>query len=78
MAQGYHDRDADLKHLEGPTVAILGDGNQGRAQALKLTDSGVAVMVGCLPGSYQETAMQDGLRSPASPRPCSSPTSSCC
>jgi ketol-acid reductoisomerase len=62
VAQVYHDRDADLKHLEGRTVAVVGYGNQGRAQALNRTDSGVAVMVGCLPDSYQETPVQDGLK----------------
>ncbi len=62
MAEVYYDRDADLKHLEGRTVAVVGYGNQGRAQALNLTDSGVSVMVGCLPDSYQETAVKDGLK----------------
>ena len=33
--------------LSGKTVAILGYGNQGRAQALNLRDSGVRVIAGC-------------------------------
>ena len=41
----YTDDDASLAPLEGKTVAILGYGNQGRAQALNLRDSGVQVIV---------------------------------
>lgn len=37
--------------LHGKTVAIIGFGNQGRAQALNLHDSGVTVRVGLRPGS---------------------------
>ena len=46
----YYDNDADLKHLEGKTVAILGYGSQGHAQAQNLRDSGVNVIVGQRPG----------------------------
>ena len=35
-----------LDILKGKTVAILGYGNQGRAQALNLRDSGVNIIVG--------------------------------
>ena len=38
--------DIDPRPLEGKRVAILGYGNQGRAQALNLHDSGVDVVVG--------------------------------
>jgi hypothetical protein len=48
----YTDRDASLAPLEGKTVAVLGYGNQGRAQALNLRDSGVAVVVGNRPDEY--------------------------
>ena len=41
----YYDKDADLKALEGKTVAILGYGSQGHAQAQNLRDSGVNVIV---------------------------------
>ncbi len=47
----YYDKDADLKRLEGKTVAILGYGSQGHAHALNLRDSGVEVIVGLRPGS---------------------------
>lgn len=46
MVRVYREKDADLKHLDGRTVAIIGYGNQGRMQALNLRDSGVAVIVG--------------------------------
>src|SRR4051812_42161395 len=37
----YRDEDADLAIVRGRRVAVLGYGNQGRAQALNLRDSGV-------------------------------------
>ena len=41
----YFDADADLALIRGKRVAVLGYGNQGRAQALNLKDSGVEVIV---------------------------------
>ncbi|WP_319563263.1 ketol-acid reductoisomerase [Marispirochaeta sp.] len=46
MARKFFDSDADLKYLDGKTIAILGYGNQGRSQALNLRDSGVNVIIG--------------------------------
>ena len=40
------DADIDPAPLTGKRVAILGYGNQGRAQALNLKDSGIDVVVG--------------------------------
>src|SRR5215213_8831686 len=40
------DADIDPAPLAGKRVAILGYGNQGRAQALNLHDSGIDVVVG--------------------------------
>jgi ketol-acid reductoisomerase len=45
------DADIDPSPLAGKRVAILGYGNQGRAQALNLKDSGVDVVVGLRGGS---------------------------
>src|SRR5206468_8084508 len=45
------DADIDPTPLAGKRVAILGYGNQGRAQALNLHDSGVDVVVGLRGGS---------------------------
>src|SRR6476659_292870 len=47
----YYDNDADLSLLKGKTIAILGYGSQGHAQAQNLRDSGVNVVVGQRPGS---------------------------
>jgi len=47
----YYDSDADLKYLEGKTVAVIGYGSQGHAQAQNLRDSGVQVIVAEYPGS---------------------------
>ena len=43
--------DLDPAPLLGKTVAIIGYGNQGRAQALNLHDSGISVRVGLRDGS---------------------------
>jgi len=45
------DHDIDPSSIQGKRVAILGYGNQGRAQALNLHDSGVDVVVGLRGGS---------------------------
>jgi ketol-acid reductoisomerase len=42
----YYDQDADLSHLTGKTVAVLGYGSQGHAHSQNLNDSGVNVIVG--------------------------------
>jgi ketol-acid reductoisomerase len=47
------DSDASLEPLDGKTVAILGYGNQGRAQALNLRDSGVSGIVGNRDDTYR-------------------------
>ncbi|HYE29686.1 MAG TPA: ketol-acid reductoisomerase [Allosphingosinicella sp.] len=47
----YLDADADLALIRARKVAVVGYGNQGRAQALNLRDSGVAVLVGLPEGS---------------------------
>ncbi|HEX6374817.1 MAG TPA: NAD(P)-binding domain-containing protein, partial [Allosphingosinicella sp.] len=47
----YRDEDAELALIRGRRVAVLGYGNQGRAQALNLHDSGIDVVVGLRGGS---------------------------
>ena len=54
-----HDGDIDLAPLSGKRVAILGYGNQGRAQALNLKDSGVNVVVGLRGASGSSTAAEE-------------------
>jgi ketol-acid reductoisomerase len=48
------DPDIDPAPLAGKRVAVLGFGNQGRAQAMNLKDSGIDVVVGLRPGSPSE------------------------
>ncbi len=55
------DDSASLEPLRGRTVAVLGYGNQGRAQALNLRDSGVKVIVGNRDDSYRQQAVADGF-----------------
>ncbi|MGI5927430.1 MAG: ketol-acid reductoisomerase [Thermacetogeniaceae bacterium] len=58
----FYDQDADLKYLDGKTVAIIGYGSQGHAQALNLKESGVRVLVAEVPGSENwERAAADGF-----------------
>ncbi|MCA8999314.1 MAG: ketol-acid reductoisomerase [Planctomycetaceae bacterium] len=47
----YYDDDADLSLLKDKTVAIIGYGSQGHAQAQNLKDSGCNVVVGQRKGS---------------------------
>ena len=58
----YYDTDADLAKLEDKTIAVIGYGSQGHAQAQNLRDSGLKVIVGQRPGgaSYEE-AVSDGF-----------------
>lgn len=51
MAKMFYDQDANLGLLEGKTVAVLGYGSQGHAQAQNLKESGVNVVVGLRPDS---------------------------
>ncbi len=46
MVKMYYDSDADLSVLKGKTIAVIGYGSQGHAQAQNLHDSGINVVVG--------------------------------
>lgn len=59
--QLFFDADASLAPLAGKTVAVLGYGNQGQAQALNMRDSGVTVIVGNRDDHYRERARADGF-----------------
>ena len=50
-AKIYYDDDADLSLLKDKTIAVLGYGSQGHAQAQNLRDSGCNVIVGQRKGS---------------------------
>jgi ketol-acid reductoisomerase len=58
----YFDQDADIELIRSRRVAVIGYGNQGRAQALNLKDSGVAVTIGLPEGSRSRArAAEDGF-----------------
>jgi ketol-acid reductoisomerase len=59
----YRDDDADQALIRGRRVAIIGYGNQGRAQALNLRDSGVENIIIALPHDARRRAAaeQDGF-----------------
>ncbi|CAM3668258.1 ketol-acid reductoisomerase [Marinicrinis lubricantis] len=57
----YYEKDADLSVLQGKTIAIIGYGSQGHAQAQNLRDSGLSVIIGLRPGKSWDTAVNDGF-----------------
>ncbi|PJA26293.1 MAG: ketol-acid reductoisomerase [candidate division Zixibacteria bacterium CG_4_9_14_3_um_filter_46_8] len=58
----YYERDADLTCFNGKTVAVIGFGSQGQAQAMNLRDSGIDVILG-LPSSHsRRKARQAGFK----------------
>lgn len=46
----YYEKDADLSLIKNRTVAVIGYGSQGHAQAQNMRDSGVDVIIGQRPG----------------------------
>ncbi len=52
----YYEKDADLNVLKGKTIAIIGYGSQGHAQAQNLRDSGLKVIIGLRQGKSFEQA----------------------
>jgi ketol-acid reductoisomerase len=59
----YYDKDCDLNALKGKTVAIIGYGSQGHAQAQNLRDSGVNVIIGQRPGGKNyDLAISHGFK----------------
>ena len=57
-----HEKDADASILNGKTVAVIGYGSQGTAQALCLRDSGVNVIIGSRKGPSFDRAVNDGFQ----------------
>lgn len=63
MVQIYYDRDADLGAFNSKTIAVMGYGSQGHAQAQNLCDSGLNVIVGLREKSTRwAQAENDGLK----------------
>lgn len=62
MTKIYYDRDASLDLVLEKTVAIIGYGNQGRAQALNMRDSGIKrIIVGSTWEDGFNKAKEDGF-----------------
>ncbi|MCH2203929.1 MAG: ketol-acid reductoisomerase [Fuerstiella sp.] len=59
--QLLRDDDVSQALLDGKTVSVLGYGNQGRAQALNLRDSGVQVVIGNRDDEYRDLAVSEGF-----------------
>jgi ketol-acid reductoisomerase len=60
-AKMYYEKDAELNVLQGKTIAIIGYGSQGHAQAQNLRDSGLKVIIGLRRGKSWKTAEEDGF-----------------
>lgn len=56
------DDDAELRWIRDRIVAIIGYGNQGRAQALNLRDSDVGVVIGSIHDETSRRAEDDGFQ----------------
>ena len=61
--QIYYEQDAQMDVLKGKTIAIIGYGSQGHAHAQNLRESGLSVIVGQRPGSFNyELAVKHGFK----------------
>jgi ketol-acid reductoisomerase len=57
----YFEEDTDLKFLDKKKVAVIGYGNQGRAQSLNMRDSGIDVIIGNIGDKNRSRAEKDGF-----------------
>jgi ketol-acid reductoisomerase len=59
----YYEKDVNTDALKDKTVAVIGYGSQGRAQALNMAESGLNVVVGLRQdGSSWKVAKEEGLQ----------------
>ena len=61
MTRIFHDADAPLDPIAGKKIAIVGYGNQGKAWAQNLRDSGLDVRVGTVADTSRAQAEADGF-----------------
>jgi ketol-acid reductoisomerase len=62
MTKVYYDVDVGLEPLKRKTIAVIGYGSQGQAQAKNMNDSGLEVVIGLRPeGPSWRKAERDGL-----------------
>jgi ketol-acid reductoisomerase len=57
----FHEPDGDLSVLQDKTITVLGFGNQAKAQALNMKDSGLRVIIGVSREKYKIRAEKDGF-----------------
>jgi len=63
MANIYYDRDASLESIKNSKIGIVGYGNQGRAQALNMKDSGINnILIGTAKDATYDQALEDGFQ----------------
>lgn len=63
MVKVYFDKDAALEPLKDKTIAVIGYGSQGNAQANNMRDSGLNVIMGLRPGGRSwRRAEEDGFK----------------
>lgn len=61
MAEIYYDDNVDIKVLNDHKIGVIGYGNQGRAQALNIRDSGFKPMIANRDDEYKAKAVEDGF-----------------
>ncbi|UCF16208.1 MAG: ketol-acid reductoisomerase [Phycisphaerales bacterium] len=61
MAKIYGEEDVDLRVLDGRRIGVIGYGNQGRAQALNIRDSGFELLIANRDDEYKDLAVKDGF-----------------
>jgi ketol-acid reductoisomerase len=61
MVEIFHESDGNINLLKTTIISIIGYGNQGRAQALNLRDSGLNVIIGNIDDEYKKLAIKDGF-----------------
>lgn len=63
MTKIYYDNDANISLLKGKKIGIIGYGNQGRAQALNMKDSGISdILIATAKDETYEKAGEDGFQ----------------
>ena len=62
MTKIYYDEDADIQLLKNRKIGIIGYGNQGRAQAMNMRDSGISdIAIGTAKDATYDQALGDGF-----------------
>jgi len=57
----YQEQDGDITPLKDKIIAVIGFGNQAKAQASNMKDSGLKVIVGANSEEYKNRAQSDGF-----------------